>query len=536
MSATDPTVGGSPRLECRGITVRYGGLLAVNDVSISVPAGELVGLVGPNGAGKSTLFGVVSGLVTPSRGTVLIDGEDVTRASPQLRAARGLARTFQHPEIFGGLTVRQHLVLAHRARTAKRRVWSDLFTLGSLRPADSEEKAMVDGLIESLGLVTIADRPATGLPLGLCRLVELGRALATSPTVLLLDEPSSGLDSAETGEFEETLRRMAGERGVSVLIVEHDVELVMRLCPQMHVLDFGLCIADGSPDEIRTNPHVRAAYLGEELSPDGGDGGDVDKPSAVVSSAITAGTGIDDGSSPMLAVEGLCVRYGQAVAVSDASFAVPSGGTLAILGPNGAGKSSLARAISGLVRPASGRVCLEGKDITAASPSAIRRSGLVHLPEGRGVFRNLSVTENLRMATAMLHGRPARNEAIELAFELFPNLATRRRQRAGSLSGGEQQMLSLARALAISPTLLIADELSLGLAPILVESVFEGLGRARDAGVTVVMIEQYVHRALQFADDCLVLQRGVVVWQGAVRSMDEDLLRHYLGESMTAVP
>ena len=131
---------------------------------------------------------------------------------------------------------------------------------------------------------------------------------------------------------------------------------------------------------------------------------------------------------------------------------------------------------------------------------------------------------------------PARNEAIELAFELFPNLATRRRQRAGSLSGGEQQMLSLARALAISPTLLIADELSLGLAPILVDSVFEGLGRARDAGVTVVMIEQYVHRALQFADECLVLQRGLVVWQGAVRGMDEDLLRHYLGESMAAVP
>ncbi len=271
-SPADPSIAVPPRLECQGITVRYGGLLAVNDVGLCVPAGELVGLVGPNGAGKSTLFGVLSGLVTPSRGTVLLDGEDVTRASPQLRAARGLARTFQHPEIFGGLTVRQHLVLAHRARTAKRRVWSDLFTLGSLRPADSEEKAMVDGLIESLGLVPIADRVATGLPLGLCRLVELGRALATSPTVLLLDEPSSGLDSTETGEFEETLRRIAGDRGVSVLIVEHDVELVMRLCPQIHVLDFGLCIATGSPNEIRANPQVRAAYLGEELSPGEGDG------------------------------------------------------------------------------------------------------------------------------------------------------------------------------------------------------------------------------------------------------------------------
>ena len=191
-------------------------------------------------------------------------GDDVTHASPQLRAERGLARTFQHPEIFGGLTVRQHLVLAHRTRTAKRRIWSDLFTLGSLRSVDPEEKAVVDDLIDSLGLAPIANRLAVGLPLGVSRLVELGRALATSPTVLLLDEPSSGLDSTETVEFESTLRRIAGDHGVSVLIVEHDVELVMRLCRTIYVLDFGVVIAGGTPEEIRNDPQVRAAYLGEE--------------------------------------------------------------------------------------------------------------------------------------------------------------------------------------------------------------------------------------------------------------------------------
>ena len=194
--------------------------MAVDDVTVAVPQRQLVGLVGPNGAGKSTLFGVLSGLIRPSQGTVLLDGDDVTNASPQVRAERGLARTFQHPEIFGGLTVRQHLVLAHRTRTAKRRIWSDLFTLGSLRPVDPVEKALVDELIDSLGLGPVANRLAVGLPLGVSRRVELGRALATSPTVLLLDEPSSGLDSTETDEFESTLRRIANDHGVSVLIVE----------------------------------------------------------------------------------------------------------------------------------------------------------------------------------------------------------------------------------------------------------------------------------------------------------------------------
>jgi branched-chain amino acid transport system ATP-binding protein len=161
---------------------------------------------------------------------------------------------------------------------------------------------------------------------------------------------------------------------------------------------------------------------------------------------------------------------------------------------------------------------------------------VIHLPEGRGVFRRLSVADNLRMATTTVRGRQGRLDAIERTFEYFPNLADRRRQMAGSLSGGEQQMLSLARALITSPTLLIADELSLGLAPLLVDSVFEGLGRARQEGVTLLIIEQYVHRALQFADECLVLQRGEVAWTGEAHGMGEDLLRHYLGESMTVVP
>jgi branched-chain amino acid transport system ATP-binding protein len=532
---------GQARLESVGVTVRFGGLVAVRDVSLALPPASIVGLVGPNGAGKSTLFAVLSGLLRPTSGRVLLDGEDITETRPQVRAARGLARTFQHPELFVGMTIRDHLVIAHRAKHSKGRILSDAFTMGSLRrPAKAETEA-VDELIELLGLTGIANRSAVGLPLGVARLVELGRALAASPRVLLLDEPSSGLDSAETQRFETVLRRVAQERDISVLLVEHDVELVMRLCSTVNVLDFGALLASGTPAEVRNNPAVRAAYLGQELAVEAKQA----DPAALEEQAVlsrveerssepadaSAATGA---KGPLLTVDNLAVRYGDAVALNGVSFSLSEGRALAVLGANGAGKSSLARAISGLVPSSGGRVELAGRDITKRSPHRIRRMGLVHLPEGRGVFRGLSVMDNLRMAAGTMESRRARRDAVELALEIFPGLASRRGQTAGLLSGGEQQMLSLARALATSPKLIIADEMSLGLAPLVVDLVFDGLVRARSAGVTVIMIEQYVHRALGFADDCLVLQRGTIAWQGSAKDAHGEVVRHYLGDAMTA--
>jgi branched-chain amino acid transport system ATP-binding protein len=236
---------------------------------------------------------------------------------------------------------------------------------------------------------------------------------------------------------------------------------------------------------------------------------------------------------PVLAVEGLSVRYGEAAGLSGVSFSVEAGKALAVLGANGAGKSSLARAVSGLVPPSGGRIVFAGAEIGGWSADRVRRAGLVHLPESRGVFRSLTVMENLRMAAA-LEGRRARREAVERALEMFPALAARRRQQASLLSGGEQQMLSLARALAAFPRLLIADEMSLGLAPRMVDLVFDGLARARQEGVTLIMIEQYVHRALAFADQCVVLQRGELAWNGPASAAHGEVLRHYLGDALTA--
>jgi ABC-type branched-subunit amino acid transport system ATPase component len=533
----------APRLACEGVTVLFGGLAAIDEVSLAVPPGEIVGLVGPNGAGKSTLFGVLSGLLRPVRGTVTLDGVDVTHDRPQLRAARGLARTFQHPELFTGLTVREHLVLAYRVKHARRRTWSDLFTMGSLRRSDPVERSTVDELIDLLGLGPVADRPALGLPLGSARLLELGRALAVSPTVVLLDEPSSGLDSTETEQFEQTLRRVNRERQISVLLVEHDVDLVMRLCSAIHVLDFGVLIASGTPEEIHANPMVRAAYLGEHLSEDGGAPGEAVESEAVEAEAAlraASGDGREEGvaesqgASQSLSVENLCVRYGEATALTRVSFEVGAGKAVAVLGANGAGKSSLARAVAGLVRPSEGRIVLGADSIGGAPAYRVRRAGVVYLPETRGIFRTLSVMDNLRMAARPLPDRGLRKAAVERSLEIFPALAERRRLPARLLSGGEQQMLSLARALAVFPKVLVADELSLGLAPTIVDVVFDGLARARKAGVTLIMIEQYVHRALDFADDCLVLQRGELVWSGPADEAHEEVLRHYLGDAMVA--
>ena len=247
----------------RSISVRFGGLAALEDVDIEVPSGTIVGLVGPNGAGKTTLFGVLSGLLRPAAGRVELMGADVTNRSPQARARMGMARTFQHLELFHDLTVRQHVVLAYRVRHAYKRLWSDLIDLRGWRRPPVAEDERVDGLVSLLGLEGVAQIPVAALPLGTTRRVEVARALAASTAVLLLDEPSSGLDTRETEQLAQVLRTVVETEGVGILLVEHDVGMVLGLSSMVTVLDFGRCIAVGTPDEIRVDEHVRAAYLGD---------------------------------------------------------------------------------------------------------------------------------------------------------------------------------------------------------------------------------------------------------------------------------
>ena len=235
-------------------------------------------------------------------------------------------------------------------------------------------------------------------------------------------------------------------------------------------------------------------------------------------------------SEPMLAVEDLDVSYGASQALFGVSLEVEAGSLVAVLGANGAGKSTLARTVSGLVPSIGGSVRFDGIDITKRAAYKLSAEGLTHIPEGRGIFPGLSVLENLRMAVGQLT-RGERSAAIDHAIELFPVLGERRRQGAGTLSGGEQQMLALARALAVTPKLIIADEMSLGLAPMVAEEVFRGLDEARKSGITVVLIEQFVHRALALADSCVILTRGRVGWSGPASEAHEEVIERYLGEA-----
>lgn len=235
-----------------------------------------------------------------------------------------------------------------------------------------------------------------------------------------------------------------------------------------------------------------------------------------------------------LTIDGVRVHYGSFQALFDVDIHVPAGSLLAILGANGAGKSTLGRAIAGLVPVSAGSIALDDQPITGWSPHRIRRAGIAYIPEGRGIFPALSVHDNLRMAVRQLGSRDARRAAIDRAIELFPVLGQRRTQLAGSLSGGEQQMLGLARALAVEPRVVIADEMSLGLAPIIVDQVFERIEDVRRSGVTVLLVEQFVHRALSIADRCVVMARGSVAWSGTPGEVGDELLDRYLGRDVPA--
>jgi len=236
------------QLAVRDVTVRFGGNIALDGVDLDADPGQVTGLIGPNGAGKTTLFNVITGLIPANSGSVRLNGEHLNDLSPTKRARRGLARTFQRLELFSLLSVRENIRVAADIRKGWARDGSD--------PA-----AVTEAIIDRIGLRDVADARVDSLPTGRCRLVELGRSLATRPTVLLLDEPASGQDENETLQFGALLQELADE-GIAVVLVEHDVHLVMRVCHKVHVLDFGRIIAVGDPGQIQTNPAVVAAYLG----------------------------------------------------------------------------------------------------------------------------------------------------------------------------------------------------------------------------------------------------------------------------------
>jgi len=247
-------------LDAVGITKRFAGITALNGVDLDVQPGEMVGLIGPNGAGKTTFFNCLLGMLRPEGGTVHFDGQDITRLPVHRRARLGFGRTFQRLELFSGMTVREHFLVTERARRGTGRLWKDLLNLAK---PNVEERELADRMIEIVGLQAEADNPVEALSLGRGRLVELGRALMTQPKLLLLDEPSSGLDVRETASLADKLAAVQTQHEFAVLLVEHDVEMVSNLVTRLYVLDFGELIAAGPTQSVLGDEAVRKAYLGD---------------------------------------------------------------------------------------------------------------------------------------------------------------------------------------------------------------------------------------------------------------------------------
>jgi len=510
---------GTPLLEVEALSVHFGGLKAVEEVSLQVREGEIVALIGPNGAGKTTLFNAISRLQKLAGGEVRFMGEDATKMSTADTARLGMARTFQSLRIYVNMTVLENvLVGCHRHERSG--LWASGLGLPHQR---REERRSREGAMRALAAVGLEDKahlPAASLPYGSQRLVEIARALASEPRLLLLDEPAAGMNASERADLVRRIRRIR-DSGITVLLVEHNIELVMGISERVYVLDYGRRIAEGRPETVQNDPAVIEAYLG---------------PKQEHVRDICQTRDLTSGTCPepehLLVVEDLTTSYGSIEALHGVSLTVPRGEVVAVLGANGAGKSTLLHTISGLLRPKAGSVVYQGKDITRLAPEKITARGLCQVPEGRRLFRELSVQDNLVVGSSgRKDWKDSLGDDIAYVYELFPLLGERRKQPAGTLSGGEQQMLAIGRALIGKPRLLLLDEPSMGLAPLMVERIFEALAKLNKEGLTMLMVEQSAEMALALAHRGVVLQTGSVVAAGLADALgsDDRVRASYLG-------
>ncbi|MBE3574177.1 MAG: ABC transporter ATP-binding protein [Firmicutes bacterium] len=263
--------GGQPLLSLRNVTMQFGGLTALDDFSLELAPGELLGLIGPNGAGKTTVFNVITGQFAPTRGRILFQGRDITGWRPDRVTAAGIARTFQNIRLFGGLSVLENVLVAYHVRL-RSGVLGAIFRSRLYRREEEQMRREGMALLERVGLAEVAREEAHGLPYGQQRRLEIARALATHPRLLLLDEPAAGMNPEETRQLMGFIQHIRREFQLTILLIEHDMQLVMGICERIRVLDYGQSIAEGTPEQIQRNPRVIQAYLGQAEADEEGQG------------------------------------------------------------------------------------------------------------------------------------------------------------------------------------------------------------------------------------------------------------------------
>jgi ABC-type branched-subunit amino acid transport system ATPase component/ABC-type branched-subunit amino acid transport system permease subunit len=488
-------------LGIEGVSKHFEGIRAVEDASLTVGAGEIHALIGPNGAGKTTVFNLVSGLYVPNTGTIRLYDRVIKGESPHQISNQGLVRSFQITNLFRGLSVYENLRLSLQARHAKRfNVWTDVDHIDDIHAETTE-------LIRYLGLEGIEQMEAGELSYGGQRLVDLGIALGCKPQVLLLDEPLAGLAVADRERVSNLVTNLA--TNIPVLIVEHDIDRVLGFSHRVTVMNQGEILMTGTPAEVRDDARVQEIYTGT---------GEVD----AAHTARAANPAVP--SKTVLRFEGVNALYGKSHILHGASLDVREGEIVALVGRNGAGKTTLLRALNGLLPPASGVIEYEGRNIVGLPAPDIARLGVGYVPQGRQLFAGMSVTENLalgRLARAT-DGKDGIVWHDKEIFEHFPRLQERTRVAADFLSGGEQQMLAVARALTGNVKLLLLDEPFEGLAPNIIRDLFKVFDQLRGRA-SIIIVEHNLDLVLALADRVFVLERGSVIHQGPAAPLLNDL-------------
>jgi len=508
----------SALLEARGVRKAFADFTAVAGVDLVLPPGGITAVIGPNGAGKTTLINLLTGKLLPDAGQVLLDGADVTRLPPSARVRAGMARTFQVTNIFPQLTAEQNVAVPLLAKEGR--------ALVALRALDGmpDVHESARRMLADVGLSERADRPAAELSHGDRRLLEIALALATAPRLLLLDEPTAGMGSGERDRVLAEIRRLADGGRLTILLVEHDMDVVFGMATRIVVLHQGKVLADGAPQQIREDARVREIYLGQPTAPP----------------AVTPPPRAAAAAEPLLEVDRLNAGYGLAHVLHDVSFRIARGEMVALLGRNGVGKTTTLRSLAGLTPPFPGSaVRLLGRDMSGRPPDTagkppevagkppevagrlrdvagwppeeIARAGVSYVPDDRRIFPDLTARENLRVPVLALHRRAAGRWTEQEIAALFPPLAAAWDRKGRHLSGGEQKMLAIARALMTDPVLLLLDEPSEGLSPLIVRILVDALVRIREGGVTVLAADQNLHFARAIADRALVMERGRLV-------------------------
>jgi ABC-type branched-subunit amino acid transport system ATPase component/ABC-type branched-subunit amino acid transport system permease subunit len=484
-------------LEATEIQKSFGGIHAVRNVSLRVLDRTLHALIGPNGAGKTTAFNLISGMFRPDSGTVTLARQSIAGLAPERITRAGVGRSFQITNLFPALTIEENVRLAVQARDPARfNFWRPAQALATVN-------AQTTDVIRTMGLAGVEQAEAASLSYGGQRLLDMALALATRPRVLLLDEPLAGLAAAERDRVGALIKQVSAD--LPVLLVEHDIDRVFALADAVTVMNEGAVLVDGTVQDARNSPRVQEVYIGS------GAHALASRPRA------SAATG-----QALLQLDGVNTFYGKSHILRDVSFSVHEHEIVALLGRNGAGKSTLLKSIVGIAPPASGEITLAGETLARRPSAQIARRGMSYVPQGRGLFAGMTVAENMELGRLRRRtGAGVRWDEARI-FEFFPRIKERWRSPADYLSGGEQQMVAVARALAGDTRVLLLDEPFEGLAPTVIEELFEAFDKLRQT-ISIVIVDHHLDLALALSDRTVALETGQVTYVGPSRELSTDL-------------